>query len=101
LPQKLAVQHKTNTEKLRQFHAHAKHKTKGKNIFMKVQIDLNKCSVQLEICKPLIDCPNTAIIYTKDDNAILGAKLEIDETKCDGCGICIPICCGDAISYSD
>jgi len=68
---------------------------------MKVQIDLNKCSVQLEICKPLIDCPKKAIIYLKDDNAILGAKLEIDEAKCDGCGICIPICCGDAISFKD
>lgn len=68
---------------------------------MKVQIDLNKCSVQLEICKPLIDCPNKAILYLKDENAILGAKLEIDEAKCDGCGICIPICCGDAISFKD
>lgn len=95
------MQLKINTGKLKLYHAHAKHKTKGKRIFMKVQIDLNKCSVQLEICKPLIDCPNKAILYLKDENAILGAKLEIDEAKCDGCGICIPICCGDAISFKD
>lgn len=95
------MQLKTSTGKLGLNHAHAKHITKGKSIFMKVQIDLNKCSAQLEICKPLIDCPNKAFIYFKDENAVLGAQMEIDEAKCDGCGICIPICCGDAIFFKD
>lgn len=95
------MQLKINTEKLKPYHVLVKHKTKDNNLFMKVQIDLNKCTVQPEICKPLIVCPNKAIIYLKDDNAILGSKLEIDETKCDGCGICIPICCGDAICFKN
>ena len=68
---------------------------------MKAQIDLNQCSVQLSICKPIKECPGKAILYFEDENAILGAKMEVDEAKCDGCGICIPICCGNAISFKD
>lgn len=60
-------------------------------------IDMNKCSAQLTICNPVKECPNQAIKYLEDDNAILGVKMEIDDTKCKGCGTCIPLCCGNAI----
>jgi len=66
---------------------------------MKVQIDPDQCSVQPLICKPIKECQSKAILYSEDENAILGAKMEVDEAICDGCGICIPICCGNAISF--
>ncbi len=65
---------------------------------MKAQIDLNRCSVQPGICKPINECPNQAIYYLEDENAMLGARMEVDDILCQGCGTCIPICCGDAIT---
>lgn len=65
---------------------------------MKASIDLNRCSVQLSMCKPIKECPNKAILYSEDENAILGAKMEVDMERCEGCGNCILVCCGDAIS---
>ena len=65
---------------------------------MKAFIDLNRCAVQLEICKPIKECPNQAIIYSEDENAMLGAKMEVDAALCEGCATCIPVCCGDAIT---
>lgn len=64
---------------------------------MKAFVDLTRCSVQKEICKPILECPNQAILYSEDENAMLGAKMEVDITRCEGCGHCILVCCGDAI----
>jgi NAD-dependent dihydropyrimidine dehydrogenase PreA subunit len=68
---------------------------------MKAIIDLNRCAVQLEICKPIKECPNKAILYSEDENAMLGAKMEIDADLCVGCGNCILVCCGNAISLME
>jgi NAD-dependent dihydropyrimidine dehydrogenase PreA subunit len=65
---------------------------------MKAKIDLNYCSVQPGICKPMKECPNQAILYIEDKNAMLGAHMEVYEIVCKGCGTCIPICCGNAIA---
>jgi hypothetical protein len=37
---------------------------------MKEFIDLNYCSVQLVICKPINECRNKAILYIEDENAV-------------------------------
>ena len=68
---------------------------------MKAFIDLNRCAVQMEICRPIKECPNQAIIYTEDESALLGAKMEVITAQCEGCGTCIDVCCGDAISLRD
>ena len=68
---------------------------------MKAFIDMNRCSVQLAICNPAKECPNQAILYLEDENAMLGARIEVDGTRCKGCGTCVPICCGNAISLKE
>jgi len=60
---------------------------------MKVQIDFNQCIVQPSICRPLKVCPGKAILFLIDENIILGAIIEVDEDKYDGCWIgCIMSC---------
>ena len=64
---------------------------------MKATIDKRKCSSDNRICKPLTMCPEKAISWVEDDDEPLGSRMEIDEGKCTGCGICVPLCCGDCI----
>jgi Pyruvate/2-oxoacid:ferredoxin oxidoreductase delta subunit len=33
----------------------------------------------------------------EDENEPLGSRMEIDSKKCNGCGICVPLCCGTCI----
>ncbi len=64
---------------------------------MKPYIDREKCAAQQVICPPLTDCPKMAFSYVEDEDEPLGGRLEIDLEKCDGCGICVDICCGHCI----
>ena len=69
----------------------------NKNKMMKPTIDRAKCAAQPVICPPLKDCPKLAFSYVEDEDEPLGGRLEIDLEKCDGCGICVDICCGHCI----
>lgn len=64
---------------------------------MKAYIDKAKCASENRICQPLKQCPRQAVVWTEDVNEPLGSRTEIDPEKCDGCGICVPLCCGDCI----
>ena len=64
---------------------------------MKAYIDKAKCASENRICRPLKECPRQAGIWTEDEDEPLGSRTEIDPEKCDGCGICVPLCCGDCI----
>ena len=68
---------------------------------MKALVDLIRCPVHLSMCKPIKECPNQAILFSEDENAMLGVKMEVDPELCEGCGNCILVCCGDAISFVD
>lgn len=64
---------------------------------MKAYIDKAKCASENRICQPLKQCPRQAVVWTEDVNEPLGSRTEIDPEKCDGCGICVPLCCGNCI----
>ena len=62
-----------------------------------IEIIKEKCPAQKEICQPLLQCPRQAITYVEDFNEMMGGRMEIENTKCDGCAICVDLCCGQAI----
>jgi len=64
---------------------------------MKAYIEKRKCASEKAMCKPLSECPVQAIFWVEDENEPLGSRMEIDKIKCDGCGTCVPLCCGDCI----
>ena len=64
---------------------------------MKPIILREKCAAQPTICPPMKDCPQAAFIYIEDEDEPLGGMMEINPEKCDGCGICVSICCGNCI----
>jgi len=64
---------------------------------MKAYIDKAKCASENRICQPLKQCPRQAVVWTEDEDEPLGSRTEIDIEKCDGCGICVPLCCGNCI----
>ena len=64
---------------------------------MKAVIDKKKCASDNRICKPIRECPTGAISWTEDEDEPIGSRMEIDPEKCDGCGICVPLCCGNCI----
>jgi len=64
---------------------------------MKAYIDKKKCSADKRICKPLAECPVKAISWIEDEDEPLGCRMEINNEKCTGCGICVPLCCGYCI----
>lgn len=64
---------------------------------MKAYIEKQKCASDDRICRPLKECPSDAITWVEDNDEPLGSRMEIDYEKCDGCGICVEICCGGCI----
>ena len=64
---------------------------------MKTYIEKRKCSSDNRICKPLVECPEKAISWIEGEDEPIGSRMEIDEDKCTGCGICVPLCYGDCI----
>jgi NAD-dependent dihydropyrimidine dehydrogenase PreA subunit len=68
---------------------------------MKAKISQERCCANPEFCEPLKQCPMEAVYYTPDEEAILGARIDVNNENCNGCGICVPICSANAISMSD
>ncbi len=64
---------------------------------MKAVIDKQKCASDPRMCKPLKECPAGAFSWVEDDDEPLGSRMEIDEGKCTGCGLCVELCCGNCI----
>lgn len=64
---------------------------------MRAYIDKKKCASDNRICKPMKECPKSAISWVEDDDEPLGSRMEVDSVKCDGCGVCVPLCCGQCI----
>ena len=67
------------------------------NRIMKPHLNPQKCPAIQKMCKPIEVCSREAIFYLEDETAPLGGRIVIDPEKCDGCGLCMPACCGDAI----
>jgi len=64
---------------------------------MKAYVDKRKCYSDNRLCKLITECPVQAIQWIEDEDEPLGSRIEIDEEKCTGCGICVPLCCGACI----
>lgn len=64
---------------------------------MKAILDKSRCMSENRICKPLKECPAEAITWTEDEDEPLGSRMEINEEKCTGCGLCVDLCCGHCI----
>jgi Pyruvate/2-oxoacid:ferredoxin oxidoreductase delta subunit len=68
---------------------------------MKPYIIKERCSAQPGICPPIKECPMKAVYYVEDEDEPIGGRIEIDPSKCDGCGICVDVCCGHCIEMRD
>ena len=64
-------------------------------------IDKRKCAAQPDICPPIKECPNQAVSYVVDKSERIGGRIVIDLEKCEGCGKCVEICCGQCIALRD
>jgi Pyruvate/2-oxoacid:ferredoxin oxidoreductase delta subunit len=64
---------------------------------MQAVLNKRKCAAQKDICRPIQVCPTQAILYIEDENEPLGGKIVIEAALCNGCGLCVPECCGSAI----
>ena len=60
-----------------------------------------RCAAQPEICPPIKECPLGAVAYKADDEELSGGLIIIDLDKCDGCGICVNVCCGHCIEMTE
>jgi Pyruvate/2-oxoacid:ferredoxin oxidoreductase delta subunit len=65
---------------------------------MKAVIEKKKCPSDPRMCQPLKACPNKAITWVEDEDEPIGSRMEIDASKCNGCGVCVALCCGHCIS---
>ena len=68
---------------------------------MKPRLVPRRCPAQPQMCKPIQVCATGAIHYVEDENEPLGGKILFDYGKCDGCGLCVSECCGQAIEMAD
>ena len=64
---------------------------------MKPLISKEKCAAQPQICPSMKVCKPEAMKFVEDENEPIGGRIEIDYSKCTGCGDCIGACCGTAI----
>ena len=64
---------------------------------MKAHIDKRKCPASNQFCQPIVKCPEKAMKWVEDEEEAFGARIEIDESKCAGCGVCVPLCCSECI----
>ena len=60
-----------------------------------------KCAAQKEICTAIKACLAGAIVYVDDEDEPLGGKIVFDLDRCNGCGKCAEVCCGDAIEMGE
>ena len=64
---------------------------------MKAYIDRRKCPASDEFCKPIRECPEKALLWIEDEADAFGARIEVVEEKCTGCGVCVELCCSECI----
>lgn len=64
---------------------------------LNAKVYVNNCPVQKDICKVISICPTGAVRFAADEAEPLGGRIVIDEALCNGCGLCVPACCGLAI----
>jgi ferredoxin len=64
---------------------------------MKPYLIEKKCPAVKEMCKAIAACSREAIRYLEDEDAPLGGRIVFDHEKCDGCGLCVTACCGNAV----
>ncbi len=64
---------------------------------MKPFIIRERCAAEPRICPPIRECPRQAVSYVEDENEPIGGRIVFDYDKCDGCGACVAICCGNCI----
>ena len=64
---------------------------------MNPYLNKRKCPAIREMCKAIEACTSGAIAYVEDEMERLGGRIVFDHEKCDGCGLCVTACCGDAI----
>jgi len=64
---------------------------------LKPVLDERKCPAQGKICPSIPACPERAILYIEDSNALLGGRIIFDYEKCNVCGDYVAACCGMAI----
>ncbi|MEG1497788.1 MAG: hypothetical protein RR385_10500 [Clostridiales bacterium] len=69
--------------------------TSGGNL--KAFIDTRHCGANQAHCRPMQECHNEAIEIIPDEKSGFGHRFVVNEEKCDGCGDCIDICCGDCM----
>ncbi len=60
-------------------------------------IDARKCRAQANICTVIPTCPTGAVRYEPDATARLGGKIIIEGKLSDECGLCVSVCCGQAV----
>ncbi len=64
---------------------------------MKPSIDARKCPAQEKVCTVIPACPTGAVRYVADSKAPLGGRIVIVDALCNECGLCVSVCCGQAI----
>ena len=64
---------------------------------MQPHLIARRCPAQKDLCKAIEACATGAIYYVEDQQEPLGGKILFDYDRCDGCGLCVPACCGQAI----
>ncbi len=67
---------------------------------MKASLDERKCPA-MDTCPAIPACPEGAIRHVADRKSRLGGRIVIELAICNGCGDCVPACCGNAISLAE
>lgn len=64
---------------------------------LKAFIDVRHCGANADHCRPMKECHNEAVEIIPDEKSGFGHRFVVNQEKCDGCGACVDICCGDCM----
>jgi ferredoxin len=64
---------------------------------MKPSVNTKKCPAQEKVCTVIPACPTGAVRYEPDAKAPLGGRIVIENALCNECGLCVSVCCGQAV----
>ena len=64
---------------------------------MNLSIDTRKCPAQEKVCTVIPACPTGAVRYEPDAKSKLGGRIVIVDELCNECGLCVTVCCGQAV----
>lgn len=68
---------------------------------MKSVLIKRRCAAQESIYPAIPVCPRQAVYYVTDEEEPLRRRIEFDYQRCDGCGQCVDLCCGQAIEMNE